>query len=374
MPLVTTKDMLEKAAAEGYAVGAFNATNLEMVNAIIGAAIEEEAPVIIQGSAHATAHCSRGWPEDFLAEAGWPHKPGLKLVAVIVRAAADIADEVAAARGSKPVPIALHLDHGTSYEENRACFDAGYTSLMYDGSRDRARSKATGKPAKSAVEDNIAVTKRIVEFAHPAGVPVEAEVGVIPSFGEGLSWGEVIALRTTPEEARRLARESGCDSLAVAVGNVHSDPTGSSQIDLKLLSELREAAGVPLVSHGSTGTTEEQLQRMIGCGVAKVNVATRLNMDFIDAPALAYLDAMRAYWLGEGRRITDFSPLVARGVAAVKGGAGGGGGGGGGGARGARPVRDADTRAVRGVGASAERRGDGKPRRISSTAERTSGR
>ncbi|MFQ6097525.1 MAG: class II fructose-bisphosphate aldolase, partial [Armatimonadota bacterium] len=163
-----------------------------------------------------------------------------------------------------------------------------------------------------------AVTKSIVDFAHAVGIPVEAEVGVIPRYREGLSEEDVRALQTTPEEARRMASESGCDSLAVAVGNVHSDPTGSSRIDFALLSALREAAGIPLVSHGSTGTTEDQLRRMIECGVAKVNVATRLNMDFIDAPALAYLEAMREFWLGEGGRVTDFSPLVGRGVAAVK--------------------------------------------------------
>ena len=169
MPLVTSKEVLKKAQAEGYAVGAFNANNLEYVQAIIEAAEEEKAPVILQASQGAINYA------------------GLDMIVSMVRTAAEAAT----------VPIVLHLDHGTSYEQNVRCLRAGFTSLMFDGS-------------KLPYEENADITRRIVEMAHVVGVPVEAELGQVPTAGN-VTMKEVEALMTDPEEAKKFVEETGVD-------------------------------------------------------------------------------------------------------------------------------------------------------------------
>lgn len=238
MPLVTTKEMLKKAQAERYAVGAFNANNLEYVQAIIEAAEEEKAPVILQASQGAIKYA------------------GLKMVVAMVKAAAEEAS----------VPVALHLDHGTDYKQNVKCLAAGFTSLMFDGS-------------SLPFEENVAITKKIVEMAHAAGIPVEAELGKVATAGH-VTEEEIKALMTDPEEAKRFVEETEVDSLAVAVGSVHKMTTQAAKLDVERIARIRELTGVPLVLHGASGVTDEGYKMGIAAGICKINIATELNKAF----------------------------------------------------------------------------------------------
>lgn len=238
MPLVTSKEVLTKAQREGYAVGAFNANNLEYVQAIIDAAEEEKAPVILQASQGAINYA------------------GLDMIVAMVRTAAEKAK----------VPVVLHLDHGTSYEQNVRCLRAGFTSLMFDGS-------------KLPYEENAAITKRIVEMAHVVGVPVEAELGQVPTAGN-ITWEDVEALMTDPEEAKRFVEETGVDFLAVAVGSVHKMTAQAAKIDVERTKKIAELTGVPLVLHGASGVTDDGYKEGIKAGICKINIATELNKAF----------------------------------------------------------------------------------------------
>ena len=238
MPLVTSKEVLTKAQREGYAVGAFNANNLEYVQAIIDAAEEEKAPVILQASQGAINYA------------------GLDMIVAMVRTAAEKAT----------VPVVLHLDHGTSYEQNVRCLRAGFTSLMFDGS-------------KLPSEENAAITKRIVEMAHVVGVPVEAELGQVPTAGN-ITWEDVEALMTDPEEAKRFVEETGVDFLAVAVGSVHKMTAQAAKIDVERTKKIAELTGVPLVLHGASGVTDDGYKEGIKAGICKINIATELNKAF----------------------------------------------------------------------------------------------
>ncbi|HAV20362.1 MAG TPA: tagatose-bisphosphate aldolase [Firmicutes bacterium] len=238
MPLVTSKEVLTKAQREGYAVGAFNANNLEYVQAIIDAAEEEKAPVILQASQGAINYA------------------GLDMIVAMVRTAAEKAT----------VPVVLHLDHGTSYEQNVRCLRAGFTSLMFDGS-------------KLPYEENAAITKRIVEMAHVVGVPVEAELGQVPTAGN-ITWEDVEALMTDPEEAKRVVEETGVDFLAVAVGSVHKMTAQAAKIDVERTKKIAELTGVPLVLHGASGVTDDGYKEGIKAGICKINIATELNKAF----------------------------------------------------------------------------------------------
>ncbi|HCD42107.1 MAG: ketose-bisphosphate aldolase [Bacillota bacterium] len=238
MPLVTSKEVLTKAQREGYAVGAFNANNLEYVQAIIDAAEEEKAPVILQASQGAINYA------------------GLDMIVAMVRTAAEKAT----------VPVVLHLDHGTSYEQNVRCLRAGFTSLMFDGS-------------KLPYEENAAITKRIVEMAHVVGVPVEAELGQVPTAGN-ITWEDVEALMTDPEEAKRFVEETGVDFLAVAVGSVHKMTAQAAKIDVERTKKIAELTGVPLVLHGASGVTDDGYKEGIKAGICKINIATELNKAF----------------------------------------------------------------------------------------------
>ncbi len=238
MPLATTKEMLQKAQAGRYAVGAFNANNLEYVQAIIEAAEEEKAPVILQASQGAIKYA------------------GLEMIVAMVRASAD----------AVTVPVALHLDHGTDYKQNVRCLRAGFSSLMFDGS-------------SLSFEENVAITRKIVEMAHAAGVPVEAELGKVATAGH-VTPEEVKALMTDPDEAKRFVEETGVDSLAVAVGSVHKMVTQEARIDHARVARIRELTGVPLVLHGASGVTDEGYRAGIAAGICKINIATELNKAF----------------------------------------------------------------------------------------------
>lgn len=238
MPLVTSKEILQKAQREGYAVGAFNANNLEFVQAIVEAAEEENAPVILQASQGAIKYA------------------GLDMVVAMVKTAAERAK----------VPVVLHLDHGTDYLQNVRCLRAGFTSLMFDGSA-------------LPYEENVAITKKIVEMAHACGIPVEAELGKVPQVGD-VTPEELEKLMTDPEEARRFVEETQVDSLAVSVGSVHKMKTQAARLDIERIQKIRELTGIPLVLHGASGVTDEGYAAGIKAGICKINIATELSKAF----------------------------------------------------------------------------------------------
>jgi len=241
MPLVTSKEILERALAERFAVGAFNANNMEMVQAIVETAQEERAPVILQVSQGAIRYA------------------GLEYAAGLVKIAASLAD----------VPVVLHLDHGTDFDQNVRCLRAGFTSLMFDGS-------------KLPYEENVAITRRVCEIAHIAGIPVEAELGRVLQAKDGVTPEEVEAAMTDPDQAREFIERTGADSLAVAVGSVHAMESREATLDIARIEAIRQKVGVPLVLHGSSGVKHESIVEAIEHGICKINVATYLNQAFVE--------------------------------------------------------------------------------------------
>ncbi len=239
MPLVTLKEVLEPARAAGYAVGAFNASNLEFVQGIIQAATSERAPVIIQASQGAIRHA------------------GLPLITALIRTVAEPA----------PVPVVMHLDHGRRLDLVRECLEMGFTSVMFDGSA-------------LPYEENARLTAEVVRLARPFGASVEGELGRVPQAGKSPTAGEVAALMTDPGQAARFVAETGIDALAVAVGSVHRMGAQEARLDLDRLQAIREAVAVPLVLHGSSGVSEDSLRAGVQAGLAKVNYATALNLAF----------------------------------------------------------------------------------------------
>lgn len=239
MPLVNARTILEAARAGHYAIGAFNAQNLEYIQGILRAAEDLGAPVILQLSARAI------------------HFAGLRPMASIVRAAAQEAR----------VPVVLHLDHG-DFEMNLRCLVAGFTSLMFDGS---------AMPFAGNVEE----TRRVVEAAHVMGIPVEGELG--NGTGKHTDAADSPADYTDPDLARRFVTLTGADILAVSVGNNVPRGTGGVQLDLDRVRVLAEVTGVPLVLHHIHGIPEAQIRKAITYGVAKINVSTDLNVAFSHA-------------------------------------------------------------------------------------------
>ena len=291
MPLVTAYEVLQPALEGGYAVGAFNANNLESVKAVIEACAEKEAPVFLQVSQGAIKYA------------------GLEEAVAIVQASAD----------RVPIPVVLHLDHGTDYAQNVQCLRAGFTSLMYDGSQE-------------TFEVNIRITEEIGRMGHACGIPVEAELGTIPKVEKYLTDAQLAPIRegkldnilvlltdeqkadlhdhmTNVDQAREFVERTGCDSLAVAVGNIHGVPGKGSQIDFAHLTALQQATKIPLVLHGSSGTPDDQLQRACAMGLCKINVATHLSQVFVEG--------IREY-LEKDPYQKDFRKVLAPGSAKIK--------------------------------------------------------
>ncbi len=242
MPLVTSQEILRRALAEHFAVGAFNANNMEQVQAIIEVAQEERAPVILQVSQGAIRYA------------------GLAFAAGMVKIAASMVD----------VPVVLHLDHGTDFKQNVLCLREGFTSLMFDGS-------------KLPFEENVAITSRVCEIAHIAGIPVEAELGKVLQATDGVSAEEVEAAMTDPDQALEFIQRTGADSLAVAVGSVHGMTGREAMLDVDRIERIRRKVDVPLVLHGSSGVQHDSVVAAIEHGICKVNVATYLNQAFVEA-------------------------------------------------------------------------------------------
>jgi len=238
--LVTSKEMLQAALEGHFAVGAFNTNNMEQAQGIVEAAIEERAPVILQVSQGAIRYA------------------GLTFAASLVKTAAAQAD----------VPVVLHLDHGTDFDQNVLCLREGFTSLMYDGS-------------KKPYEENVATTARIAYIAHVCGVPVEAELGRVLQAADNVTAKDVLAAMTDPDQALDFVQRTGCDSLAVAIGSVHQMKAAKAELNIERLKALRAKLDIPLVLHGSSGVKEESEVEAIQYGIAKINVATMINQAFV---------------------------------------------------------------------------------------------
>jgi len=238
MSLVTTKELLLDAQKNGYAVGAFNVENMEMVQAVVAAAEELKSPVIMQTTPSTIKYAS---PEMFYAN-------------------------VAAAAKDASVPVVMHLDHGSSFELAIHAFRAGYTSIMIDGSH-------------SVFEENIAITKSVVDVCHAGNVPVEAELGKVGGKEDDLDGGNGGGY-TVPSEAVEFVEKTGIDSLAVAIGTAHGVYKGTPKLDVERLSEIREVVSIPLVLHGTSGVPDEAVKECIRRGICKVNYATDLRIAF----------------------------------------------------------------------------------------------
>lgn len=237
MAFVDTKQMLSKAREGKYAIGAFNAENMEMVQAIVAAAEAERAPVIIQTT------------------------PGtIKYADAMIFAGQ--ASRLAAAAS---VPVALHLDHGSSYELAEYCVKQGYTSVMIDGSL-------------LPFEENVALSRRTVEMA--GDTPVEAELGTV---GGKEDLHEASMSYTDPAQAEEFVRRTGVYSFAPAIGTAHGVYKSTPKIDLERLSEISARVGVPLVLHGTSGVPDETVRACIERGICKVNYATDLRITFTNA-------------------------------------------------------------------------------------------
>jgi fructose-bisphosphate aldolase class II len=243
MSFVTTKEMLKKAQKGKYAVGAFNANNMEIIQAIIESAEEENAPAILQASQGAIEYA------------------GLDSIVAMVKVMAE----------KVTVPIALHLDHGTDYYQNIKCLRAGFTSLMFDGS-------------KLPFEENVKITKKVVEMAHTCDIPVEAELGQIGKMGDsdepGVALEKLKETMADPYEAAKFVELTKIDFLAAAVGTIHGCRTPFAKLDIPRIEKIRELTDVPLVLHGASGVNDEEVRKGISAGICKINIDTRIRMIF----------------------------------------------------------------------------------------------
>ena len=234
MPLVSMKVMLIKAKAEGYAVGQFNLNNLEFTQAILQAAEEEKSPVILGVSEGAARYMA-----------------GFKTVVKMVEGLIEDYNIT--------VPVAIHLDHGSSFEKCKEAIDAGFTSVMIDASH-------------HSFEENVEITSKVVEYAHAKGVSVEAELGTV-----GGQEDDVVAegvIYADANECVELVKRTGIDTLAPALGSVHGPYKGEPNLGFKEMEEIGKLTGLPLVLHGGTGIPTKDITKAISLGTAKINVNT----------------------------------------------------------------------------------------------------
>ncbi|MGQ9610732.1 MAG: class II fructose-bisphosphate aldolase [bacterium] len=243
--LVSSKELVDAAKAGGYAIGAFNAVNMESVQAIFAAAEKERAPFIIQ-----------------VTQTTMSYTRAEELTAIIF-ALAERAT----------VPIALHLDHGRSFSIVMKFLRMGFTSVMIDGSL-----QEDGKTPRS-YEENVEVTRKVIEAAHSIGVSVEAEIGRLGQIGE-----DSITALTDPEEAERFVNDVGSiDMLAVAIGTRHGLFKGRPIIRSDRVKEIIDRINIPLVMHGGTGVPDEDIRSAIKAGIAKINIDTQIRVAFYEA-------------------------------------------------------------------------------------------
>jgi len=234
MPLVSMTEMLNKAKAEGYAVGQFNLNNLEFTQAILQAAEEEKSPVILG-----------------VSEGAGRYMGGFKTVVKMVEGLLE--------DYKITVPVAIHLDHGSSFEKCKEAIDAGFTSVMIDASH-------------HPFEENVETTAKVVDYAHSKGVSVEAELGTV-----GGQEDDVVAegvIYADAKECEELVKRTGIDCLAPALGSVHGPYKGEPNLGFKEMEEIGNLTGMPLVLHGGTGIPTKDITKAISLGTAKINVNT----------------------------------------------------------------------------------------------------
>ena len=231
----TLKEVLKEANDLNMAVGAFNTHNLEMLPAIIKAAVKEKTPVIVQTSC------------------GTANYIGHKNLISICK---SMADEYGA-------EVVLHLDHAKDYDEIRKAIDAGYSSVMFDGS-------------SLPLKENILGTKRVVAYAKKYGVSVEAELGTVGGTEDGIAVAQDEVRYTDPADAVEFVKQTGIDALAVAIGTNHGQYKSKTNINFERLKEIKDVVDIPLVIHGGTGVKEEDVKKVIDLGIRKFNVGTEL--------------------------------------------------------------------------------------------------
>jgi len=236
----TSYEMLEKAQKGGYAVGAFNAENMEMIKAIIAAAEELKAPVMIQTTPSTVKYGT------------------LETFAAITRAEAE----------KVSVPVCLHLDHGASFDMAVKAIKVGYGSVMIDGS-------------KLELDANIALSKSVADVGRACGIPVEAELGKVGGKEDDTESKE--SVYTDPDEAKRFVEETKVDSLAIGIGTAHGVYKEKPVLNTKRISEVKEVVSIPLVLHGSSGLSDEDVRDCVKRGMCKVNFATELRQAYLKA-------------------------------------------------------------------------------------------
>ena len=261
MPLVTTKEMFKKSMEEGFAIGAFNVNNMEIIQAIIDAAEAQKSPVILQASSSAIKYARMNY----------------------------LMKMVEAATQNSEIPVAMHLDHGPDFETCKMCVEAGFTSVMFDGS-------------KYDFEENIRLTKEVVDYAHAHGVVVEAELGKLAGIEDDVNVSADDAMYTDPEQAKEFVERTGCDSLAIAIGTSHGAYKfkGEAKLRFDILAKIKEKIpNTPIVLHGAStvipelvetcnkyggnipgakGVPNEILNEASRLGVSKINVDTDLRL------------------------------------------------------------------------------------------------
>lgn len=261
MPLVTTKEMFEKSMKEHFAIGAFNVNNMEIIQGIVDAAAKQNSPVILQASSGAIKYAR------------------VNYLMKMVEAALEEHD----------IPVALHLDHGPDFETCKMCVDSGFTSVMIDGS-------------KYDFEENVRLTKEVVDYAHAHGVVVEAELGKLAGIEDDVNVAAEDAMYTDPEQAAEFVKRTGCDSLAIAIGTSHGAYKfkGEAKLRFDILKEIKEKIpNTPIVLHGAStvipelvklcndnganipgakGVPDEILKEASISGVSKINVDTDLRL------------------------------------------------------------------------------------------------
>ena len=277
--LVTTKEMFEKSMKEGFAIGAFNVNNMEIVQAIMDAAAEEKAPVILQASSSAIKYAR------------------INYLMKMVKAAEEEHPEV---------PFAIHLDHGPDFETCKMCIDNGFTSVMFDGS-------------KYDFEENVRLTKEVVDYAHSKDVVVEAELGKLAGIEDDVNVSADDAMYTDPDQAEEFVRRTGCDSLAIAIGTSHGAYKfkGEAKLRFDILQKIKEKIpNTPIVLHGAStvipelveqcnkyganipgakGVPDEMLHTASISGVSKINVDTDLRLAMTAAIRKVFVEDPSAF-------------------------------------------------------------------------------
>ena len=291
--LVTTKEMFKKSMEENYAIGAFNINDMEIIQGIVDAARQAKSPVILQVSASAIKYARMGYL--------------MKMVEAAVEENPDI-------------PIAIHLDHGPDFETCKMCVDAGFTSVMFDGS-------------KYDFEENVRKTKEVVDYAHSKGVVVEAELGKLAGIEDDVKVESSEAMYTDPNQAKEFVERTGCDSLAIAIGTSHGAYKfkGEAKLRFDILKQIKALIpNTPIVLHGAStvipelletcnkygadipgakGVPDEILHEASVSGVSKINVDTDLRLGMTAGIRKIFTEEPSAFdprkYLGEARKIIE---------------------------------------------------------------------